>query len=194
MTAFVLGNGISRQQIPTKVLLTLGDVYGCNAIYRTENVNVLVATDQPIARKIQESGYSLKNKFYTRRPLKDLGALRVPQEYFGFSSGPIAAAIAAADKHNRIYLIGFDMGPTVVGTFNNVYAGTEFYKEIGAPPTYTGNWTNQICKVMNDFPKQRFIRVHGETTADITQLENITNHEKLPIASFLDRINNKKDL
>ena len=99
MAAFVLGNGISRKHIEVDTLLKLGTVYGCNALYRTHTPHVLVSTDQPISTQIQESGYSAKNKFYTRRPINGLGAHRVPQPYFGFSSGPIATGIAAGDGH-----------------------------------------------------------------------------------------------
>ena len=79
MAAFVLGNGVSRNSIDVDVLIKLGPVYGCNALYRTHTPTVLVATDRPISEMIQESGYSKKNKFYTRRPLKNLGGMSVPQ-------------------------------------------------------------------------------------------------------------------
>lgn len=194
MTAFVLGNGTSRETVNIETLMSLGSVYGCNGIYRTHTVTALVATDRPISQKIQQSGYSLKHRFYTRRPLPDSGAMTVPKEYFGYSSGPNAVGIAAKDKHHRIYLLGFDMAPTVTGNFNNIYAGTEFYKDIGASPTYTGNWAKQLRKVIEDFSKQQFVRVHGETTADLADLENLKNLEKLSLEAFLYRINNRKDI
>ena len=58
MTAFVLGNGTSRQEITIDQLLHLGSVYACNGVYRTHTVTALVATDHPISKVIQESGYS----------------------------------------------------------------------------------------------------------------------------------------
>jgi hypothetical protein len=192
-TAFVLGNGVSRQQIPLTVLQQLGLVYGCNALFREFTPEVLVATDSPIAKHIQESGYSKAHRFYTRRPDMNSGALRVPNEYFGFSSGPIAVNIAAKDQHNPVYLVGFDMGPTENNQFNNVYAGTQFYKAQGATPTFTGNWIKQICRVLNDHKDTKFIRLCGSTTARIPDLEAVKNLEHLDIATFLDRINNKKD-
>lgn len=194
MAAFVLGNGRSREDVSVQRLLELGSVYGCNALYRTHTVTALVATDQPIARAIQTSGYSAKNRFYTRRPLPDLGAKTVPQPYFGYSSGPIAVALAAQDFNSPIYMLGFDMGPDTDGRFNNVYASTEFYKQVGAHPTFTGNWTKQVIKVMTDFSSRQFIRVKGPTTADIPELNHIPNLQHLHIATFLERINNGKDL
>jgi len=194
MVAFVLGNGVSRESVDIARLMRRGSVYGCNGLYRTHTVTALIATDQPISRAIQESGYSKINRFYTRRPMADSGAQPVPKEYFGFSSGPIAVSIAARDYENPIYLIGFDMGPNQHGHFNNLYAGTEFYKPVGATPTYTGNWAKQLVKVISDYAKHRFIRVMGPTTSPIQELENIRNLETMPLETFLERINTKKDL
>ena len=194
MTAFVLGNGVSRNSIDVDQLLTLGPVYGCNGLYRTHTPTVLVSTDRPISTAIQESGYSSRNRFYTRRPLPNTGAQMVPQKYRGFSSGPIAASIACEDQNRRIYLLGFDMGPTVIGKFNNVYAGTEFYKPADANPTYTGNWIRQLSTVIRDFPSVEFVRVCGETTADIPDFHPLTNLKNMPIDEFALRINTSKDL
>jgi hypothetical protein len=192
--AFVLGNGVSRQGLPLHNLAELGRVYGCNGLYRDFTPYALIATDKPIAAQIQNSGYSLKNKFYTRRPFDGQGALNVPKPYFGFSSGPLATGIAALDKNHRVYMIGFDMGPNKNQKFNNVYADSEFYKKSDAPPTYTGNWVKQICQVAKEFPNTEFVRVCGATTATIPELEALKNFEHLPINSFIDRINNQKDL
>ena len=192
MAAFVLGNGVSRRHIEVDTLLKLGTVYGCNALYRTHTPHVLVATDQPISTQIQESGYSARNKFYTRRPINGLGAHRVPQAYFGFSSGPIATGIAAGDGHTNIYMLGFDMGPAANGLFNNVYADTEFYKQTLAKPTFTGNWVKQLTSVTKDFPNQQFVRVCGDTTAVIPELQGIKNMKSMPIADFVGLLNNPR--
>ena len=194
MAAFVLGNGVSRNSVDFDVLIKLGPVYGCNALYRTHTPTVLVATDRPISEMIQESGYSKKNKFYTRRPLKNLGGMSIPQPYFGFSSGPIAAALAAEDRHTPIYLVGFDMGPGKHGRFNNIYADTEFYKKTEDHPTYTGNWIQQLCTVAKKFKDQTFIRVHGSTTANVPEFDAVPNFQKLDIEEFLARINKAKGL
>lgn len=194
MAAFVLGNGVSRRPVDVNLLMKRGAVYGCNALYRTHTVTALIATDKPIAEEIQKSGYSDNNRFYTRRPLPGSKALVVPQKYFGYSSGPIAAAIAAQDDHNPVYLLGFDLGPNQVGAFNNLYADTEFYKKTGSVPTYSGNWIRQLCTVMRDYRHRTFIRVHGETTAEVEDFDTIENFQKMALSDFLERINKPKDL
>jgi hypothetical protein len=193
--AFVLGNGVSRRSVSLPLLQSLGPTYGCNALYRDFAPTVLVATDAPIARVIQEAGYSAQHRFHTRKPLANLGALPVPEKYYAFSSGPIAVALAALDQHSPIFLVGFDMGP-VESRFNNVYADTEFYKASTAPPTFTGNWQRQIRRVVLDFPDQQFVRVQGSTTAaapEITHLP-LPNFSHMDMVEFLQRINKHKEL
>jgi hypothetical protein len=192
--AFVLGNGISRQDIPVTILQQCGKIYGCNGLHRECTPEALIATDRPIATHIQQSGYAKTNRFYTRRPLPELGALQVPAEYYGYSSGPIALSIAARDGHRRVYLLGFDLGPTAENQFNNIYAGTQFYKPNGAGPTFTGNWIKQMCRVIADHPRTRFYRVFGNTSASVAELDVLPNLINLDLPSFQDRINNQKDL
>jgi hypothetical protein len=163
-------------------------------MYREFTPDVLVATDRPISEAIQNSGYALNHKFYTRRPLPGSGGLVIPSNYFGFSSGPVAVALACMDRYPTVYLIGFDMGPNTNGKFNNMYADTEFYKRSSAVPTYTGNWIRQLVRIMQDNPKTSFIRVKGKTTADIKELTAAKNLAHMPIADFINRINNTKEL
>ena len=192
--AFVLGNGLSRKEIDLNLLKQQGQIYGCNALYREFTPDVLIATDTPIAKQIQESGYAKTNRFYTRKPVEGSGALALPVNYVGYSSGPNALGLACIDSNRTIYLLGFDMGPTENNMFNNIYADTEFYKTSAHPPTFVKNWVTQVKKIMTDHRLVRFIRVQGATTAHIADLENIPNLTHLDIDTFTDRINNKKDL
>ena len=192
--AFVLGNGVSRLSVDLNQLKPHGRIYGCNALYREFVPDVLISTDKAIAHTIQNSGYAEKHLMYTRKPLPGLGARSVPQSYFGYSSGPIAVGVAAMDQHLAVYLVGFDMGPNTNNRFNNVYADTEFYRKSSSLPTYTGNWVRQIVTICRDFPKISFHRVMGDTTAAIPEFSNVDNLRHMPMADFLDRINNTKDL
>ena len=191
--AFVLGNGISRRGLPLNDMSKHGHIYGCNALFRDYIPHVLVATDKPIALHIEETGYPKTNKFYTRRPTKDSGALEIPRPYYGFSSGPVAVALAAMERYPRIYMAGFDIGPTENKKFNNLYASTEFYKVEGSSPTYTGNWLKQIQQICKEFPNTKFIRICGPTTARLPELDGIKNMEHLPLARFIERLNKQKD-
>jgi hypothetical protein len=185
--AFVLGNGISRQDIDLTKLTEHGPIYGCNALYKEFSPSVLVATDRPISEQIQSTGYSLQHCFYTRNPRPGQGARRIPDAYWKHSSGPAAVGIAAEAGHNTIYLLGFDMGPTGNNKFNNVYADTEFYKASTAAPTYTKNWVQQILQIVYNFPNTEFVRVHGTTTATVPEFQNISNLTAMSMLEFLQR-------
>jgi len=183
-TAFVLGNGVSRRNVDLVWLKQFGKIYGCNALYREFTPDVLVATDQPIATAIQESGYAKNNQFHTRRPLPGLGAQAVLRKYHGYSSGPNAVALAADHGHTMVYLLGFDLGPRENNQFNNIYADTEFYKTSAHPPTFAGNWIRQITEICKDYPHTQFVRVYGATTARIADLDKITNLAHQSITEF----------
>lgn len=192
-TAFVLGNGRSRLAINVHEIAPLGAVYACNAMYREFTPEVLVATDRPIAEAIQHSGYSQNHVFYTRRPIEGMGARRIPQDWYGFSSGPAAVALAAQAGHREIYLIGFDLGGLPGDRFNNVYADTEFYKRSSARATYSGNWIRQLRTVFRQFEHSRFIRVHGDSTVDVADFRGDANYERVTVQEFQHRINIQKD-
>ena len=100
---------------------------------------------------------------------------------------------AAIDGHDAVYLIGFDMGPTRVGRFNNIYADTEFYKKSSANPTFTGNWVRQLKTITKDYPQVNFFRVTGETTAEIRDLLGIANMTHIPMGQLEYHINTPKD-
>lgn len=187
--AFVLGNGESRQGMDLQRLSTLGKIYGCNALYRDFEPAVLVATDRAIAETIQQSGWARRHCFYTRKPLSGLGAKPIPQPYWAWSSGPVALALAAETGHRKIWLLGFDLGPTQDQRFNNVYAGTEFYKARGAAPTYTGNWVQQILSVAAKFDKTEFCRVCGPSTAFVAEFKGLPNLCDVTVSEFWQQLN-----
>lgn len=187
-TCFVCGNGRSRLAVSLHNLQNHGPVYGCNGLYREFVPHCLVATDTPIARAIQESGYAQHNRFHTRRPIEGSGAKSLPKEYRGFSSGPNAVAQALLDGHYQIYLLGFDLG-TTNGIFNNIYADTEFYKRVTDPPTFAGNWIKQIRQLCNEFIDREFVRISGPESAHIPVLNEIPNMRHRTMEQFKQSLN-----
>lgn len=191
--AFVLGNGVSRRGLDLVQIRNHGFIYGCNGLYRDYTPDVLVATDRPIATKIQDTGYALKHRFHTRKPLNGLGGLTIPDKYYGYSSGPVALALASLDKNSIIYFVGFDIGPNSNEKFNNVYADTEFYKTSNSTPTFTGNWIRQIKTVMNNFVDIKYYRVMGSTSMPIDDFIKCPNYKTISLDEFKSIINNKKE-
>ena len=187
-TAFVLGNGQSRLVIDLNQLKSYGKIYGCNALYRNFTPDVLVASDPEISKEIQHSNYAMQNIFYTRKPLPNLGALSI-KEYYGFSSGPVALSLACKAKHDKIFLIGFDLAG-IDGKFNNVYADTEFYKKSNQSATYYGNWVNQIATIARDFKHIQIVHIVGNTTLKPKEWNDLIRSETMD--TFSTAINNSK--
>ena len=154
--AFVLGNGRSRLGLDLDSLTTAGKVFGCNALYRDFTPDVLVATDPGISEEIEKSGYPEANVFYTRKPKHKNSKLI--EKNFGYSSGPVALTVAALEGFKKIYLIGFDL-IGIDEKHNNVYSGTENYKEKDSSATYYGNWVDQIFNISREFDEIQFIKI-----------------------------------
>lgn len=186
-TAFVLGNGTSRQGLDLEKLSRLGPVYGCNALYRDFVPELLVATDQPIASAIEQSGYPKKHRFITRRPTPGSGAEKIQHNY-NWSSGPIALTYACLEGADQIFLLGFDL-TGIAGGFNNVYADTEFYKKSSESETYSGNWIAQIASVISDYQHVRFIRVINENLTIPAQFQKLKNLRHIGVSDFVSGIN-----
>lgn len=186
--SFVLGNGRSRLALDLNALRSYGKIYACNGIYREFTPDVLVATDRPIARAIEESGYAQKNVFYTRRPIAESGALSLKRPYQGYSSGPNAVALACYDNSTTVYMIGFDFGsPTPY--LNNIYADTEFYRSSRDKATFAGNWVKQLTQICRDFPRVNFARVMGKESIHIPEFANIPNLKSVQIVDFWNQLN-----
>ena len=195
MRSFVFGNGKSRLNISFDEVKPYGTVYACNAVYREYAPDHLIAVDPKMIVEICESKYQLTNEVWTNPNIKfdHYENLNFFKNSRGWSSGPTALHKACIDRKNEIYILGFDYYG-IGDKFNNVYADTEFYKKSSNPPTYTGNWANQLVTIMRDFPDIMFVRVMGPTTAPIKNFDGIVNYRTMEIAEFQNRINNTKDL
>lgn len=161
--AFVLGNGKSRLAVDPKSLLTLGTVYGCNALYREADPHVLIAVDVKMINEIIDSGYHLNNEVWTNpnKGIKSKNRINLFSPHKGWSSGPTALWHACREGHQEIYIFGFDYQGED-GKFNNVYADTHNYKKSTDSATYFGNWLNQTEKTIKEFKNIRFNRVIQE--------------------------------
>ena len=188
--AFVVGNGVSRKPINVGLLPRYGMVYGCNALYRDMTPTVLVATDAPISKRIQEEGYALHNRFHTRNPISGLGAKPLSSTYRNFCSGANAFALACMEGHNTIYIVGFDFG-SVTDKFNNMYAETEFYKTNNCSATSGSQWIKQFATIAKDFPNTKVVRVVSETSVLYPEFDELYNVSTLPILNFVNGLNTR---
>ena len=190
MTAFVIGNGLSRKGIDLNKLD--GTTYGCNWLYTEFRPDVLVATDYSISIHIQNSPYPKYNTFYTRKAYAKSGALQLRSQFKNWASGPNAVQLAVYDKHDTIVLLGFDFGGTE--NFNNVYAGTQFYKESKSISTYSGSWKHQISKVISMNDSVNFKIVTGlETCHSVNKFNQYKNATIITTDEFCKEYQDNKD-
>jgi len=163
---FVLGNGTSRKGIILEELRPLGTIYGCNALYREFIPDYLIAVDTKMIREISTNGYQHKYPVWTNpnKYSRSVQNINLFQPNLGWSSGPTALNFASQQKPKEIYILGFDYQGIGIRNelVNNMYAGTENYKNINDRATYFGNWERQTASVIQKNPKIRYIRVVPE--------------------------------
>ena len=170
-TAFVLGNGESRKGIKIEDLKQHGKVYACNAVYRTENPDWLIAVDPKMLLEIAETDYVVHNKVYSNfnsqynKVPKLLDHVTWSKPSLGWSSGPTALRLACDHGFKEIYILGFDyQGHSEASNknrfrFNNVFKDTRNYKKGNDEATFYGNWMNQTKKCLDEYKHIRFHRV-----------------------------------
>lgn len=187
--AFVLGNGTSRVSINPNSLIEHGTIYGCNALYRSFAPDYLIAVDTKMIKEITSAGYHLKHAVWTNpnRYTKELYGLNLFNPNLGWSSGPTALNFASHNGSEIIYILGFDYQGLGRKNelVNNIYAGTENYKNINDRATYYGNWQRQTSMVIKRNPRKRYIRVvETENYFVPDSLIGLENLEHITIEKF----------
>lgn len=159
-TAFVLGNGTSRNKLKLEHLQKFAKVYACNAIYREYDPDYLIAVDVKMVNEIVSAGYHKTHEVWTN-PNKGVSTksyLHFFSPHKGWSSGPTALWFASQHNYKEIYIFGFDY-QGLDGKFNNVYANTFNYKKSSDTATFFGNWLNQTATVIKENPRVNYVRV-----------------------------------
>lgn len=189
-TAFVLGNGVSRQNISLDKIKNFGVIYGCNALYRQFTPDILVAVDTKMIVEIVKSKYHETNTVWTNynRSFEKFSHLNYFDPPKGWSSGPTALDLASNQNHKTIYILGFDF----IGLddlVNNIYAGTKNYKAKTEKATYYGNWLRQTQTVIKKNNKINYIRVITDKGFIPKELVNFKNLNHITVENFLKIFN-----
>jgi len=189
-TAFVLGNGTSREEIDPVFLRPHGRIYGCNALYRTFNPDYLIAVDTKMIREITQKNFHLQHGNVWTNPNKytrSIPGLNLFNPNLGWSSGPTALNLASKHENDIIYILGFDYEG--IGNkkelVNNLYAGTENYKNKNDKATYFGNWSRQTMTVLKQNSNTKYIRVVRDKDYFLPEtLQGIPNLEHVTVKDF----------
>jgi hypothetical protein len=186
MISFVLGNGKSRQQFNVTHYRQYGKIYGCNAIYRDEDVDYLIAVDPPMAQEVIDNNAHLSTTFYTRdhKRFRGIENVNFPSKHLGWSSGPTALWIASKNLPSVIFIAGFDFA-SADEKLNNIYGSTTNYKAEDSPATYFGNWIKQTEIIIRDNPSIQYYRIttseHNFSPKEYYRYKNFSNisYEKM---------------
>jgi hypothetical protein len=182
---FVLGNGKTRLQVDPAHLKNVGGLYVCNRAAEEMSFDVCVAVDKEISLLLQKAGHVV----YTRsNALLTENAMQI-QKNAGWSSGPVAATIAAMNGHAYIFLIGMDL-ISDTKQLNNIYANTKHYKTSDSAATPHSNWISQIDTLLREYTSQRFIHVNPLQNYTPEQWTRHKNFQTMTLAQFETMINN----
>lgn len=192
--AFVLGNGLSREDISIETLKLLGTVYACNGVYRAHQVDYLIAVDTKMVKEITASGYHLNNKVYSNpnRYTRSIPRINLFNPNLGWSSGPSALNLASQNGHSQIYILGFDYEGSGQNKkmVNNIFAGTINYKKKDDSATFFGNWTRQTMQCVKKYPKCSYYRIIPEVNSFVPDnLKEISNLTHITKKSFKELFN-----
>jgi len=186
-TGFVLGNGVSRQNIDLNLLKKYGTVYGCNALYREFAPDYLVAVDVKMILEISKTGYHNQHPVWTNpnKSFAKISNLNYFQPSKGWSSGPTALHLACSHKLETIFILGFDYQGLEDGKkVNNIYADTKNYKKSHDGATYYGNWLKQTKKIIQDNSTVQFTRVIASDNYCPEELNRFDNFKTIRREDF----------
>ncbi len=199
--AFVLGNGESRKGIKIEDLKRHGTVFACNAVYRTETPDYLIAVDPKMIMEIAESDYPAKHQVWSNfnaqynKNQKILDHIKWFQPSLGWSSGPTALRMACDKGFKEIYILGFDyQGHTDAKKsnrhkFNNLFKDTRNYKRGTDDSTFYGNWMNQTKRCLQDFKNTKFHRIIPKGWFNPKDLKWNENLKTLTLEEFREKFN-----
>ena len=191
--AFVIGNGVSRKSINLNNLKSFGKTYGCNALYRDFDPDVLIAVDTKMVLELNQNRYQLRVPVWTNpnKAYASMSGFNFFDPSKGWSSGPTALWKASEDGFETIYILGFDYQG--IGEqhnrVNNVYAGSFNYKKEHEAATYYGNWLKQTVTTIQKNPKKRYIRVLGEDKFIPMELSRLDNLIHISVEDFENLFN-----
>lgn len=187
--ATVIGNGPSRLNFDLHCINATMYTYGCNALYRDFMPNYLIAMDYPMVKEILDNRVHYQTSFHTQHDnrIDELKESGEPIHFFwGMSetndSGNSALKLALQNKHDIVYMIGFDYS-TDPSTLPNVYVGTKNYVKNHMWPAANmreEQWEKRLRKILKTFPNQNVVRVNGTKNLNI----NSDNYREITIQQF----------
>lgn len=174
--AVVIGNGRTRLKMNLKRIENHATgiknahhmtSYGCNALYRDMNPDILVVTNPELLDEAIEDGAPERMKVVTRAkyfaPRMDKDIHLLPYGVFA-NAGALATYMACFDGNEVVYLLGFDNQNGQQN--NNVYAGTDYYSPLDDKPQ-SYKWEKAMYDIFELYPEVDFVKVGPGQVPDL---------------------------
>ena len=176
LTAHVIGNGTSRSNFDLNFLKgqvggsegvrSVGQSYGCNALYKDFNPTFLLCFNKFLIKDLVDSNYCEDNIVYSNmKNIKEYpNNFHLYPQYYNSPTGILAAHIAAADGHQKIFLLGFDWYQTGK---ENIYFDEDSNVYGTVPDVNAANQKNTktMISLINLYSEAEFIRVSTVNSA-----------------------------
>ena len=180
----VVGNGVSRKGLDLEAWKREYIVMvGCNNLYHDITPDILVSADWKMSAQIMTDlplypGMHIfrdRSFWRVRVGRMILVSLKLP----GWSSGGRALSFACSlCAPKKVHVIGYDLDWTPDGSYNNMYAGDEGYRETEDSPTCALNFISQFVSVVKDNPDIEFVRYipcDDAVNQELDKLPNLTH-------------------
>lgn len=165
-------------------------VYGCNALYRDYCPHRLIAVDDKMLKEIDRNKVQDTIPVWTyHRKKRENKNFNFFDANLGWSSGPSALRLAVLEECKRIYILGFDYSG-IHKQINNLYAGTENYRDSDSRATYYRNWLWQTQKVITDNQEVQFVRVIDRNCLQPDSFHECMNIQHESVEKFQYRVQN----
>lgn len=176
-TAFIIGNGKSREGFDLNSLRPFGKIYGCNALYRDFEPDYLVAIDDAITEEIRASSFPKEKFIYPSFEEQFESPEFNPFTRLRSNAGMNAMIEALRHGHRELICIGFDFIIQNDLALSNVYDGTNAYElktrtslQDGLRRSLYLNWfakKNYVAQFKMILPRMKQLKIHQLSSPNI---------------------------
>ena len=161
---FAIGNGESRKDFDLEKLRGHGVIYGCNALYRDFEPDVLCALDNNVLLEITQSGYKgvigKFNKTHKQAIVGDKSLPVMPPRALGRIWYTGIAALWIMGQQNpdvkSVFCLGYDLYDSKT---NNIYKGSLNYERMGLSNMQFKAFREQV---FDYYPEKSYYFVHDD--------------------------------
>lgn len=197
--AHVIGNGFTRKKMDLSLLhgqkggsggvQSVGQSYGSNMLFTEFNPTFLICINPEICRLIVKSGYSKKNIVLSnpKNIMEHPGEFHLYPYYKSRGAGALCAALACADGHKDVYLLGFDFYEPIEK--QHIYPEMDkSYKRIENVDATNQKLEEHLLEVMTTYDEVNFIRVVTNKKQSVPEsFKWLKNYEQVELLTYINR-------